>query len=351
MEQKPKPEPNFSDQRQCIYFCYLCKDSEAECCQRLQLAFGENALKPSTIHSWYQRFTEGETSLEDHPRSGRPSLVGLSEQCKKLIEDNTSRSLRRMALTVGHSRSVVKRVIDDELHYVRLSHRWIPHSLTPAQKEMRVKCAQEMLALLRPHAIKGYRYVVTGDETWINHDMYSEFVWRAEDAEKPIAINHTIASAKTMITVFWNASGIIHLCFSPSGKSITASDFLTSVLIPLQHYYETVMTLDTGRHILLHMDNSSVHNSKIISNFIDHSVFKQLPQPPYSPDIAPSDFFLFGFLKNELRGKIMTTEREVEQEVVSVFQKMEKETFRKAFTEWIKRLEWIVEANGEYYKE
>jgi transposase len=41
---------------------------------------------------------------------------------------------------------------------------------------------------------------------------------------------------------------------------------------------------------LIHMDNARVHTARATQEKLDVSRFKRTPQPPYSPDIAPSDF-------------------------------------------------------------
>jgi transposase len=54
------------------------------------------------------------------------------------------------------------------------------------------------------------------------------------------------------------------------------------------------------RLALIHMDNARAHTVRATQEKLDVSRFKCMPQPPYSPDIAPSDFFLFGWLKTQL---------------------------------------------------
>jgi transposase len=51
---------------------------------------------------------------------------------------------------------------------------------------------------------------------------------------------------------------------------------------------------------LIHMDNASVHTARVIREKLDVARFKRTPQPPYRPDIAPSDCFLFAWLKTQL---------------------------------------------------
>ena len=41
--------------------------------QMLQQAYGEDCVSRTQCHEWYQRFISGRTSIEDDPKSGRPS--------------------------------------------------------------------------------------------------------------------------------------------------------------------------------------------------------------------------------------------------------------------------------------
>ena len=55
----------------------------------------------------------------------------------------------------------------------------------------------------------------------------------------------------------------------------------------------------TAGVLVLH-DNAPAHKSRVASAAIHQSGFEELNHPPYSPDLAPSDYFLFANLKREL---------------------------------------------------
>ena len=56
------------------------------------------------------------------------------------------------------------------------------------------------------------------------------------------------------------------------------------------------------RGIMLLHDNAPVHKSRVAQAAIRECGFEQLSHPPYSPDLAPSDYYLFRNLKGHLRG-------------------------------------------------
>ncbi len=60
---------------------------------------------------------------------------------------------------------------------------------------------------------------------------------------------------------------------------------------------------DNGwRKFFLHHDNAPPHTAAITLALIGSSSMDMIPHPPYSPDLAPCDYFLFPRLKSGLRG-------------------------------------------------
>ena len=56
------------------------------------------------------------------------------------------------------------------------------------------------------------------------------------------------------------------------------------------------------RDVLLLQDNAPAHMSQVAMAAAPDCIFKVLPHLPYSPDLAPSDFYMFPKLKTNLRG-------------------------------------------------
>ena len=73
---------------------------------------------------------------------------------------------------------------------------------------------------------------------------------------------------------------------------------------------------------------------------------KTVPQPPYCPDFAPCDFFLFP----KLRGCRYETIEEMKEAVTKVIDTLTQENFDKAFQELLERYKWIA-AGGDYFEE
>ena len=75
------------------------------------------------------------------------------------------------------------------------------------------------------------------------------------------------------------------------------------------------------------------------------------PLPPYSPDLAPSDYHLFSHMKIFLRGRIFQDDEETKEAVMEVLVGVEYDFFRQG-TETLKgHYEKCVAVNGNYLEQ
>ncbi|GBL69335.1 hypothetical protein AVEN_219743-1 [Araneus ventricosus] len=79
------------EQRANIKFCVLLDKSPSETLLMLKKAYGNDAMKETTVYEWHNRFREGRTNIEDDPRTG--SWINLFLKAKLSIKNFTWRSL------------------------------------------------------------------------------------------------------------------------------------------------------------------------------------------------------------------------------------------------------------------
>jgi histone-lysine N-methyltransferase SETMAR len=76
------------------------------------------------------------------------------------------------------------------------------------------------------------------------------------------------------------------------------------VLLKLQDAIRRKRPSQVTRGVLLHHDNARPHTARATQERIQDLQCKLLEHPPYSLDLAPSDFYLFGLLKNHLGANV-----------------------------------------------
>ena len=73
-----------------------------------------------------------------------------------------------------------------------------------------------------------------------------------------------------------------------------------------------------------------------------------IPHPPYSPDIAPSDYHLFLSLSNQLRGKKFNNETDLKIFLKTFFDNKPKAFYAKGIYDLPRRWQEIIDTNGKY---
>ncbi|CAF3510681.1 unnamed protein product [Rotaria sp. Silwood1] len=86
----------------------------------------------------------------------------------------------------------------------------------------------------------------------------------------------------------------------PSGTSIKAIYYRDECLKKLIKNLYKKRPSSTANHVKLHHDNARPHVNDIVLNYLQEEKIKVMAHPLYSPAFAPSDFWLFSYLKRSL---------------------------------------------------
>ena len=95
-----------------------------------------------------------------------------------------------------------------------------------------------------------------------------------------------------------------------------------------------------------HEDNTPVHNSILVTDYLTKMGIKTVPHPPYSPDLAPYDFWLFP----KLRGCRYETIEEIEEAVTKVIDTLTREDFHGAFQILLEQYNKCTAAGRNYFE-
>ena len=76
--------------------------------------------------------------------------------------------------------------------------------------------------------------------------------------------------------------------------------------------------------------------------------FKRAPHIAYLLDLAPSDFFLFGYMKEKLKGCSLKSLDDLKEKIYEILSKISREFRKSVFEKWIYRRKIVIAQNGEY---
>lgn len=105
---------------------------------------------------------------------------------------------------------------------------------------------------------------------------------------------HTSRSKiKVVMIVFFDCKGIVHQEFVPHGQMVN-KEVYQGILVRLRDVvHRKRPELWENQTWMLHHDNVSAHTSLLVCSYLAKHHTTIVPHPPYSPDLAPADFFQF----------------------------------------------------------
>ncbi|PIC48334.1 hypothetical protein B9Z55_007346 [Caenorhabditis nigoni] len=314
----------------------------AEAHRSLPPVFGENALSKSQCRRWFHRFRSGEESLEDDERSGRPEIID-NDALRQAVELDPCLTTRSLSEQFNCSHMTILR----HLHALGKSVRcgkWVPHELSEANKKKRVEVAND---LLRRSKNRGFFHsILTSDEKWIQYDCSErKHQWLSPGETPKPTPKPDIHGKKVMICVWWNTRGLVYFELLDHGQTVTAQrdkGQLDRVDLALKQ-----QGVDTSTTLLIH-DNARPHTAKITQKKTLELGWEVLQHPPYSPDLAPSDYHLFRSMQHHLAEKKFKSDEEVKIWVTNYFESQPAEFFKKGIETLRMRWQMVVDNDGEY---
>jgi [histone H3]-lysine36 N-dimethyltransferase SETMAR len=262
------------------------------------------AVTQTTVAHWFKRFRSGDFDLSNQPR-GRPEIKVDNDALKADVEADSSQSALELASKFGVAKSTIL-IHLKQINKVKKLDKWVPHELKDEHKQQRLDACLSLLS--RNKADPFLHRIVTCDEKWIMYDNQKRSSqWLDPDEPPKHCPKRKVHQKKLMVTVWWSSYGVIHYDFMVPGTSIT-SDVYCSQLDDMMEKLAIKQPKMFNRltPILLH-DNARPHSAKNTVAKLQQLGLETLRHPPYSPDLAPTDYHFFQSLDNFLSGKNFTS--------------------------------------------
>ena len=193
----------------------------------------------------------------------------------------------------------------------KLTACWVPKSLSDEQMATRASVCSSLLKCFRSKD-DFLLHLVTVDETWVHYyepeNKAQSRQWVGPRSLWPNKFKTQPSAGKVIVTVFWDAVGILMLDFLPKRSTITGV-YYANLLDQLRTAIREKGKLSKG--VLLQQDNMRVHTCKVTMNAVERNGYELIPHPAYSPDLASSDFFLFPNMKKDIHGHHFRSDEEV----------------------------------------
>lgn len=317
-------------------------------------ALGPQAPSYPTVARWVEQFNAGRENFKDNPRSGAPVTAVTPqniELVRQLIESDPHVSYNDIEAETTLSQGSIYKILHESLNLKKVSSRWVPHFLTPENRQERVKACQENLALIEKGTLRLCN-ILTGDETWIYHRQIGSKIknacWVANGQSPTTIVRRGRYEAKTMFCMFFRSSGPVLIHALDKG-----------VILDNNYYIENCLTLafeevirqrpSTGlKSIRLLHDGAGPHRHTNVKDFLTANGIVTIKHPPYSPDLAPCDFWFFDYIKKNLQDE--KDQESLLESVTRIASTIDASEYRLTFEKWVERMKLCIEHGGDYFE-
>lgn len=331
--------------RHILYFFFRKGLKPVEAHREICAVYGDSAISCDSCERWFVRFRYGNVSLKDSARSGRP-ITTDEDQILSIIKSDRHISTREIAkrLSVQHS-TVARRL--NSLGITKKMDNLIPHELTENNLLNRVMVCQ---SLLKRNSMKPFlKRMITGDEKWV---MYNNIKRRRSwcgPTESPQSVaKPDCHSKKVLLCIWWDWKGVIYYDLLPSGQTINATRYCAQ----LEELKEAVLRkrpeLRYRRNVVFHVDNARPHVALATKQKLKNFGWEVMQHPPYSPDIAPSDYHLFRSLQNHLNSQRFNSMDEIKKVLNGFFEEKPQSFYESGIIALPQRWQQIIEQKGNY---
>jgi len=315
---------------------------------------GDEAPSFPTVARWVARFKAGREDLEDDERVGRPITATTEaniELVRVVIKEIPFSIYDDIKAETSLSHFTINHIIHDCLKMRKITSRWVPHFLNAENRAKRVRVCHEWLDKIKNGSWR-LSDIVTGDESsfyWlqIGHKQTNSS-WVGEGESPRTVVRRDRYEPKTMVSIIFRRSGIDQITYWDKGDTVTSESYIKDCLKPLVRTLGEQRSKSGCHGLKFHQDNAIPHVASTVITFLKDHEFIIMDHPPYSPDLAPSDFWLFDYIKTRLSDH--TSEKSLISEITKICNAIPKKELETTYDKWVERMELCIKFKGDYFE-
>ena len=258
------------------------------------------------------------------------------QKLHKLILANCKLKLHEIAEDLKISEDSVFTILYEHLSMRKLYSKWVQCLFTIDEKQQYVNDSERCLQLFQCNKKEFLHKYVTMDETWIHHSTsesnQQSAEWTVTSESRPKRPKMQTSPGKVLASIFWDAQGILFIDYLEKERTIN-NKYHIALVVHLKEEITKKLVQMKKKKVLFHQDITPCHKSITIMAKLHELHFELLLLPPYSPDLAPSDYWLFANLKRKRFG----SNEEVISETEPYFEAKDK-SFSKKGIKLLKKL-------------
>lgn len=304
-----------------------------------------------TINLWYQSYTD-RGSHSHRGGNGRPTIGDDKQnQIEEMFQADPRRSLREVGAVVGVHHTTVWHFLRNKLklYPYRLQ---IGQQLSETDKNNRVTFAQLCKERLQenPNFLK--RIVFSDECIFSLKGAVNKHNCRIWGSQRPETVYESPQSSPTLMV--WCAiseNEVIGPYFFDDG-SVTGDRYKRML-----RYYLFPKLSNYPSDMIFQQDGAPPHYAIPVRQYLDHKLPNRwmgrggpIPWPARSPDLTPCDFFLWGYLKDQVFRELPQNIPDLKTKIRHAVESITEETLQKVFKNIENRLSFVIRQNGGHFE-
>ena len=121
--------------------------------------------------------------------------------------------------------------------------------------------------------------------------------WKHAGSPRPKKTRQSKSTHKLLMIPFFDSTGMIYMYRVPNGQTVYKGNYVEVLREFRKRFRHKRPALFKSSQRHFHQSNTTVHSSILVTDCLTKMSIKTVPYPPYSPELAPCDFWLFPKLR------------------------------------------------------
>ena len=153
---------------------------------------------------------------------------------------------------------------------------------------------------------------------------------------------------KIVLSVWWDWKGMVFFELLPRNQTINSDVYCRQLNKLIAAVKEKRPELVNHRGVIFYYINATSHTSLSTRQKLLRLGWEVMLHSPYSPDLAPPDYYLFRSLQNSLNGKTFNYDKAVKSHLVQFFADKDQKFYKRGIVKLPEIWQKVIEQKGKH---
>ena len=158
--------------------------------------------------------------------------------------------------------------------------------------------------------------------------------WKSPQSPRKKKARMSKSKFKAMMIAFFDIRGVIYIDWVPEGQTVNKVYYKNVLTTLRERVRRRRPDMSKNASWILHHDNAPAHNALSVKRYLEKNNIPVMEHPPYSPDLAPCDFFLFRKIKTAIKGTRFVSADAVKAKATHLLNSLTQDDLQHCYQQW-----------------